>query len=268
MPTPTQDSPTYFFVEDPAEPLTKTFERLNEVTGQRLGYGRCIELALPEACLLMQQNWNTFITRDFKLSWNAQFKYNEAFLDEVPDIGPEEPENNPTTTEPNTGDTPTSVYKTQIRYFITRSENAGFNRKMFASLKELKPRFRFYISRMKDPILKTREIIKVLAKTSEHEVVWTVYARNLAEADFIYKCLEYIFRCHANLFYSLGFQRFIPLGGYGVSRDKSTNLRRKVLRSYFRIEEFFSEPPIVAISSVEFDWNNLNELKTNIKEDI
>lgn len=243
------------FVEDPNETPQETLERLQKVTGGRLGLGRAFELVLPEIMLMIEKNWLTIIPMEFKASWIPQLKDNPV-LREIPDLGPAFPQTNVGSEVSSiTTDDPVAKTKESIRYRIVRTENAGFDRKMFSGTKELKPRRRFQIAQMGDNGLYT--YTDVLAKTWEYLVEFSCNGKDALTSDFLYKCFEYILYTNAKLFYSFGLQRFIPLGSPGGDVvDPDTELHRRILSVYFRHEEFYFRKSEVEIGQLAYDWND------------
>lgn len=251
------DIPPVLYVHDPEESLQETLDRLQEITGWRNGYGRSIELILPEISLVLEKLWLSMFPKEFKEGWIRQLKDNKI-LEEIPDIGEGYPETNPENLITKTTDSPQTKSRSQIRYHIARTEPAGFNKKMFSNVKELGPRFRFWLAkpRAQDSLY---EFTKVLTKTNEHLIEWEIYARNKSECHYYFKCLEYIFYNHSKIFLELGLQRFIPIGSTKrMEIDKSNNMYKRTLSTYFRTEEYFYEPPVIELTGASLNWNDFN----------
>jgi len=249
------DGPVYF-VSNTTETIDETVERINVQLGRRKGYGRAIELILPEACLFMEKKWFELVPKEYMVAWIPQLA-NNASLNEVPDLGPEYPETNIENATYPTTDTPTVMARNQVRYAIVRTENAGFARKMFSGTKELKPRLRFHVRRLRANGVS--EWIKVLAHTKEHLVEFKTFARNGGEADFLYKSVEYIIRTNGRIFGDLGMQRCIPLGSPRRSVvDSKSKMHNKVLSVYCRTEEYFYETPVVEFTGMHYVWEEID----------
>lgn len=248
--------PTYFVTDD-TETIDETLTRINQSTGHRKGNGRCIELILPELSLILEKQWLAFFPMEFKQNWIRQLQDNRI-LNEIPDLGPATSETKSQNFSAPTTDNPTAVTRTSIRYRIMRTEAGGFKRKMFSDTKELMPRLRFNIVSLPNA-QGIRSITKVMAKTTEHLVEWEISARNNIEADYFYKCLEYVFYCKRKMISDLGVQRAIPLGSPRHSGiDDQTKMHKKILSVYFRNEEYFYEEPVVEITDASLNWKDIN----------
>lgn len=249
-----QDRPDTIFVVDPNETAQQTIDRLQGVTGSRLGLGRAFEIVLAEVMKVIQDNWLTLITPEFKAAWIPQLE-NNPFLLEVPDLGQSEPQQNAQSQTIRTNDNPNVTIRESIRYRIVRTENAGFDRKMFSGTKELKPRRRYQIAQL-DPDTGLYRYTEVLGKTWEYLVEFTCSGRTGTTRDYLYKCLEYIMYTNAKLFYEFGLQRALPLGSpRGPVIDDESKMHQKVLTAYFRHEEFYYRPGEVEITSLEYKWD-------------
>jgi hypothetical protein len=248
------DKVPVIFVEDPSETFDETLRRLAITTGHRLGSGKTIELILADMSHILEENWLGIFPEDFKANWIPELE-NNAILREVPDIGEFNPELNPENFTDITVDSPSNRLRSQIRYNIIRSENAGFARKMFSGTKELKPRFRYYRARRNNKGY--YEYTKIYAKTNEHLVEFDCFSRSRTETNFLFKCMEYIFYMRGTIFLDLGLQRFIPLGSpRRMTKDDKTLYFKKTLSVYFRTEEYFYEDPVIQITEASMDWED------------
>jgi|SRR6185436_17344347 len=246
------------FIQDDNETPEETVARLAGVTGSRLGYGRAIELVMPEICKVIQDTWHTLIPDDFKVGWLPQLK-NNAILKETPDLGPENPDTNIQNLDVKTTDSPTTSFRESIRFTPVRAENAGFARKIFSGTKELKPRFRFQIAKTNSNGL--LEYTYVLAKTNEYMYEFNCFGRDGATANFLYKCFEYICYTNAKLFLEFGLQRAIPMGSpRRPDIDNASKMHRRVLSVYFRHEEYYYRPGEVELTSLDYNWDEFQLL--------